>query len=229
MNNISKENKIDYEQEKFDRNILMRKKFKIPLLLMINEPVTKTSMKRVPRVVSHKKEHSQLGDEFNELQNFKKFDEYIEIDRNGYIGCFIDSDTPSRDLSYRIISEKIIPQICRLECGKINLKYAGLQYGYLCFCGQKYGRHGEATETVCQTPCSGNSSIACGGIWKNAVYHSIIQESDNKKLLILAENHTKFNIAPMQLEITTKIVTNQIIDIKKTTQTPQNYNLTTSK
>ena len=48
--------------------------------------------------------------------------------------------------------------------------YAGVQLGYICLCGNSFGRHGHVPESRCQTKCNGDRAQKCGGAWANAVY-----------------------------------------------------------
>jgi len=46
-------------------------------------------------------------------------------------------------------------------------KYAGIQNGWECWCGQSYGRYGASDE--CTASCAGDENILCGGGWANIV------------------------------------------------------------
>jgi glucan endo-1,3-alpha-glucosidase len=91
------------------------------------------------------------------------------IYKTGYLGCFADSS--NRDLSGN--SESLptqSPQVCSAWCGSQGFKYAGVQYGSSCFCGNSYGKYGTATD--CNMACSGNGTETCGGAWANSVYET---------------------------------------------------------
>ena len=49
--------------------------------------------------------------------------------------------------------------------------YSGTQNHDECYCGDKYGLHGNRVdESICNYPCTGNSQQTCGGSWKNTIY-----------------------------------------------------------
>jgi len=76
------------------------------------------------------------------------------------VGCFPDSlkadplGTRGRDLD---------------GCSDQGFKYAGLQNGSWCFCGNSYGRH-KAGAASCTTKCAGDQKQICGGEWANSVW-----------------------------------------------------------
>jgi len=58
----------------------------------------------------------------------------------------------------------------------VGLKYAGVQNGNQCFCGNSYGRYGVKSESDCNKKCSGNADQICGGSWRNNVYSTGISK-----------------------------------------------------
>jgi len=90
-----------------------------------------------------------------------------------YMGCFRDKGDPfglkGRDLFFFAFgSYAMTPNLCIRECAKRGFRYAGVQYGTQCFCGNSYGSYGRATN--CDMECSGDKSQMCGGSWANSVY-----------------------------------------------------------
>lgn len=85
-----------------------------------------------------------------------------------YIGCFKDSDP--RDLPQRVHTPKLNARTCVKKCKELEFKYAGLQFSYLCFCGNTYGRYGELPEDKCSSECKSKRDSFCGGHWSNSVY-----------------------------------------------------------
>jgi hypothetical protein len=60
---------------------------------------------------------------------------------------------------------------CLEICYRNNFEYAGLQYSYQCYCGNTYGRFGEAKSSIeCNSRCKLNPKQTCGGAWHNSVY-----------------------------------------------------------
>uniref|UniRef100_A0A1I8JJQ1 WSC domain-containing protein n=1 Tax=Macrostomum lignano TaxID=282301 RepID=A0A1I8JJQ1_9PLAT len=60
-------------------------------------------------------------------------------------------------------------------CKRLNKLYFGLQNGRLCYCGNKFGRYGEAKEPkACDKRCIYSKSKRCGGHYQNSVYEIIL-------------------------------------------------------
>lgn len=84
-----------------------------------------------------------------------------------FIGCF--KDTADRDLAGAFVSSPTMTiQTCLARCRDGGFAFAGLQYGSQCFCGNRYGRFGRASN--CDMKCSGDPSQICGGFWANSIY-----------------------------------------------------------
>jgi len=83
------------------------------------------------------------------------------------MGCF--KDTSAFDLSgYLERSRANTVQNCINICANRGFKYAGLQYGESCLCGNSYGRYGPANN--CNMACTGFPQQLCGGYSANLVY-----------------------------------------------------------
>ncbi|XP_075237841.1 uncharacterized protein LOC142334050 isoform X2 [Lycorma delicatula] len=89
-----------------------------------------------------------------------------------YIGCFIDSG------ENRLLTGKSVklqktntPRRCLNYCLINHFLYAGLQYNFECFCGNKLPEIA-APDNDCFLECPGDSSEACGGHWRLAVYRT---------------------------------------------------------
>ena len=89
-----------------------------------------------------------------------------------YLGCFRDTDDFKKggyDLDgYLTRSASNTPENCAAQCRQRGFRFAGLQDGQSCLCGNTYGRYGQSN--ACTMPCPGNSSVACGGPYTNSVY-----------------------------------------------------------
>jgi hypothetical protein len=84
-----------------------------------------------------------------------------------YLGCF--KDVSKRDLDgHTFYDNKMTTQLCVAACKKAGFAYAATQYAYHCFCGNKYGSAGPASN--CDAKCTGNPGETCGGTWANSVY-----------------------------------------------------------
>ncbi|XP_065660774.1 uncharacterized protein LOC100198865 isoform X4 [Hydra vulgaris] len=93
----------------------------------------------------------------------------LEKIKKHYQGCFKDR-RPNRDLPKRFTRYETTPEACINECQYQGFKFAGVQYGYLCFCGNGFGRYGRAKDSVCNVACMGDATRTCGAFWHNAVY-----------------------------------------------------------
>jgi len=90
-----------------------------------------------------------------------------------YLGCFKDQGDPGgtsgRDLSGAVWQDgKMTIESCQAYCGQRNFAYAGVQYSTWCFCGNSYGKYGQANN--CDMKCGGNPNEICGGSWANSIY-----------------------------------------------------------
>ena len=84
-----------------------------------------------------------------------------------YLGCF--KDTGTRDLSgYTTNTPGMTTQMCVNLCREKGFAYAATQFSQQCFCGNSYGKYGQATN--CNMKCAGNNGETCGGSWANSVY-----------------------------------------------------------
>jgi len=82
-------------------------------------------------------------------------------------GCF--KDTNDFDLNgYLERSRYNSVQRCIDICAQRGFKYAGVQYGESCLCGNSFGRYGPANN--CTMSCTGYPEQICGGYASNAVY-----------------------------------------------------------
>lgn len=91
-----------------------------------------------------------------------------------YFGCVAEGVTGTRRaLTGASFSQSdMTPQVCQNLCG--NYKYAGVEYGRECHCGDTLTNNGATggviAESNCDTPCAGDASRKCGGGWTLSVY-----------------------------------------------------------
>jgi hypothetical protein len=95
-----------------------------------------------------------------------------------YIGCFKDQQTSNpfagattqgRDLNGFITNDAAMTTArCVAVCRSQGFPYAGTQYATYCFCGNKYGQTGTASN--CDMACGGNPTEMCGGAAANSIY-----------------------------------------------------------
>ena len=115
----------------------------------------------------------------------------------GFQGCFVDKTStngqpdhmrwdPARDLQLnKGASNAMTPALCVQWCKEGNatrggrpFKYAGVQAGTFCLCGDSYGRYGAAALNECNMPCPGGSKgEMCGAHLRHDVYDTTPEAS----------------------------------------------------
>jgi len=89
-----------------------------------------------------------------------------------YLGCFSDA-FGDRDLPQYFPSFTMHPAQCMSTCHSEGFKFAGLQDGKECWCGNNAPRHQKVAESQCRKKCSGNELTYCGGSLRNSVYKAV--------------------------------------------------------
>ncbi|WVF71927.1 hypothetical protein IAT40_006737 [Kwoniella sp. CBS 6097] len=80
-----------------------------------------------------------------------------------YYGCVPDSNgVPALNTTYAT-SDELTPSLCVNACAASQYHFAGLVNGNSCFCGSIAVTYSTTSSSSCSIPCSGESSIACGG------------------------------------------------------------------
>ncbi|CAF3948712.1 unnamed protein product [Rotaria sp. Silwood1] len=88
---------------------------------------------------------------------------------NQYLGCFIDH-IDNRDFEIFIGDYQHLTSIqCIFACQKQNYRYAAIQNGNECRCGNDYGKYGQVLDDECNYSCV--TSEKCGGNKRNSVYN----------------------------------------------------------
>ena len=97
----------------------------------------------------------------------------IPVTTHRYLGCYVDEDV-------RAVSDEFLydPSMtlnkCFDHCRSAGKRYAALQDGGACFCGDshaQYDMYGKAdADSECGIECAGNNKQMCGDEWKNSVY-----------------------------------------------------------
>ncbi|XP_072035554.1 uncharacterized protein [Amphiura filiformis] len=91
-----------------------------------------------------------------------------------YIGCYVDTADRAFPTDLAQINPKLTLSNCFSHCRSNGKRYAAVQDGNYCTCGNddvQYDIYGTAASNAdCSTPCIGNSLQTCGGPWRNAVY-----------------------------------------------------------
>lgn len=94
------------------------------------------------------------------------------------IGCYKDTSVFDLD-GFLERSESNTPQRCIEICRAKQFRYAAVQYGESCLCGNRYGRYGEAQN--CDYRCPGDASQICGGYSANSVYATGIETATGRR------------------------------------------------
>ena len=85
-----------------------------------------------------------------------------------YLGCFVDTNSPYNLDGYLERSASNTPERCVNTCREKGFRFAGVEYGQSCLCGNSYDRYGPADN--CDMQCTGDQSKICGGFNANSVY-----------------------------------------------------------
>ncbi|KAK3353235.1 WSC domain-containing protein [Lasiosphaeria hispida] len=80
---------------------------------------------------------------------------------NNYVGCYADSGNPRTFPVVNQIGESMTPEICLQACTKNGYKYAGIEDGRECWCGQTVPST-QVEDSHCSKMCTG-SVQTCGG------------------------------------------------------------------
>lgn len=97
----------------------------------------------------------------------------------GYLGCYKDAgNLRTRDL---LVSGQFLrtdPSRCISVCWNKGFRYAGIQNGSQCFCGDIYGKYGKRSEKSCNRSFKG---YKCGGAWHNSIYKTGVSNPSKKQ------------------------------------------------
>ncbi|KAK0715595.1 WSC domain-containing protein [Lasiosphaeris hirsuta] len=80
---------------------------------------------------------------------------------DSYVGCYVDSGNPRIFSVVNQIGESMTPEVCLQACTKNGYKYAGIEDGHECWCGQTVPST-QVTDSQCSKMCTG-SVQTCGG------------------------------------------------------------------
>ncbi|KAI8806738.1 WSC domain-containing protein [Cladochytrium replicatum] len=87
-----------------------------------------------------------------------------------YSGCHHDN-VQERALSERAQYPGLLtPALCVETCLSKGFKYAGMEYGFECYCGQSV-LYDPEDSSLCFTPCEGNDGLLCGGDVNLSLYN----------------------------------------------------------
>ena len=87
-----------------------------------------------------------------------------------YLGCYADTGNPRTLAVTPQIGESMTPEVCLQKCTQMGYKYAGLEDGYECWCGQTVpDPSSKLAESQCSKQCTG-SVQTCGGLSRIELY-----------------------------------------------------------
>ncbi len=99
------------------------------------------------------------------------------------IGCYTDDKRGHMDNTTRITDVKMTQDFCIKRCDEKNFKYASMQNGDTCVCGNdsnydnKKPVYTKTDDKECNSVCSGElRDTRCGGPLKNALYDTTTQK-----------------------------------------------------
>ncbi|XP_026129753.1 WSC domain-containing protein 1-like [Carassius auratus] len=87
-----------------------------------------------------------------------------------YVGCFINNET-EHALGGTILYDfrKMTSALCQDTCSESGFRYAGLEYGAECHCGNRVCAR-RARGEDCNLDCRGEKGSRCGGVGRMSVY-----------------------------------------------------------
>jgi len=88
-------------------------------------------------------------------------------DKPVVIGCFADAH--KREIVAEGFSGAVNRTFCANYCRRKKFKFAAVQNGNECFCGNSYGKYGKTDEKDCNKVCVGNPLLTCGGLFRNGI------------------------------------------------------------
>ncbi|XP_022378629.1 kremen protein 1 isoform X1 [Enhydra lutris kenyoni] len=94
----------------------------------------------------------------------------------GNLGCYKDHGNPPPLTGASKTSNKLTIQTCISFCRSQRFKFAGMESGYACFCGNNpdYWKYGEAASTECNSVCFGDHTQPCGGDGRIILFDTLV-------------------------------------------------------
>lgn len=127
---------------------------------------------------------------------------YAQAPASREVGCFPDNrkadplGTRGRDLDGAAFKDpSMTVKQCLSLCSGQGFKYAGLQSGAWCFCGNSYGRH-KAASASCTTKCAGDQKLICGGEWTNSIWELLESRATTPPVTPLAPSQGQTATVP---------------------------------
>lgn len=90
------------------------------------------------------------------------------------VGCYSDSYEKRLLDGYSFEADDMTATKCAVNCFSKDYKYAGLELGKQCFCGNTVDDSQEVDGSKCDTPCAGDRAHSCGGGLRVDLYKSLL-------------------------------------------------------
>ncbi|PVG04422.1 WSC-domain-containing protein [Serendipita vermifera] len=103
-----------------------------------------------------------------EMAGTNEYDQYI------HTGCFSDSFDTRSLTGHSITVNDLTPSMCASHCFNMGFKYAGLEMGRDCFCGNSLPADRQVDSSRCDVPCGGDPTHSCGGGLRLDIYVSLL-------------------------------------------------------
>ncbi|XP_068268296.1 kremen protein 1 isoform X2 [Nyctibius grandis] len=149
----------------------------------------------------------------------------------GNLGCYKDHGEPPPLTGTSETSNKLTIQTCISSCRSQQFKFAGMESGYACFCGNNpdYWRYGEAASTECNSVCFGDHTQPCGGDGRVILFDNEINQAQGFAVRYRAvKENVHPNKIPMNQTLSEKINEKANLSISAARSSKILYVITTS-
>ncbi|XP_066871523.1 kremen protein 1 isoform X2 [Kogia breviceps] len=125
----------------------------------------------------------------------------------GNLGCYKDHGNPPPLTGASKTSNRLTIQTCISFCRSQRFKFAGMESGYACFCGNSpdYWKYGEAASTECNSVCFGDHTQPCGGDGRIIVFDNMVELLDGYTHRVLVRFNGR-NRPPLSFNISLDFV-----------------------
>ncbi|KAH7310140.1 hypothetical protein BKA65DRAFT_166725 [Rhexocercosporidium sp. MPI-PUGE-AT-0058] len=120
-------------------------------------------------------------------------------------GCFFYGQDGTPALTERVVpstTEDTTVDNCQAACTAAGFKYAGLEEGYACFCGNTLT--GTASlDSYCNTPCFGNAAQTCGGLYAQSIYDNTCAAGSSSSSSVSTASSTSSSASSSSTDVST--------------------------
>ncbi|XP_062580883.1 uncharacterized protein LOC134242772 isoform X2 [Saccostrea cucullata] len=97
---------------------------------------------------------------------------------SGFVGCYKDGWYRTLGGAFRR-SRRMTVKRCIKICKRKRNRFAGVENGVECFCGNSLRRKKRVANSQCKMPCGGRRNQGCGGRWRIAIYKTNVKRGNN--------------------------------------------------